>query len=281
MKKIALLLAVIMAALTLVGCSAGFMSESEMLKLSQNPELTITMTYEDANGIEKEFTLVYELHYEKAPITVTNFVNLVNDGFYNGSLISNCKVSSSPSATSSLYYISGGSYKLADGNKKVEKLEKDYYIKGEFKANEWMADDEEMLTHQLGNLVMDRTSGSSGFDTASTAWYICLSTYASNNGNYAVFGTLKSMSGKVYKTVSVEGEDETTEEKVVDFEIPSAEGLNSMFYADMMGMSSSSQSYTTNDDNGSVVKLPSIVITVNMTVNTFGVTFPQAKTIKK
>lgn len=274
MKKVALLLAVIMAALTLVGCSSGFMSDREMLKLTKNPEVSVTLSYTDSDNIQKEFTLVYELHYEKAPITVTNFVNLVQEGFYNGSVISGGSVSSSPRETNSFYYISGGSYKLAEGENKLDVLSKDYYIKGEFKANQWMVDDETPLKHELGNLVMSRTSGVSGFDTASTAWYICMSTWAKNDGNYAVFGTLKSMSGKIYKT----GEND---EKVVDLEIPAQTSMISVFYTDMMGLSTSSQSMKTTEEKSTTVKIPNITITVNMTVDTFGVTFPQAKTVKK
>ncbi len=274
MKKFALLLAVIMTALVLVGCSSGFMSESEMLKLTQNPEVTITMSYTDSNDIEKEFTLVYELHYEKAPITVTNFVNLVSEGFYNGSIISSANISSTPSATSTFYYIGGGKYKLAEGDSKVDVLSKDYYIKGEFKANLWMKDDETPLKHEIGNLVMDRTSGAGSFDTASTGWYICMSSWATRDGNYAVFGTLKSMSGKIYKT-------NENDEKTVDFEIASQSDMISVFYNDIMNMSASSQTMKTTEETSTTVKVPSLTITVNMTVDTFGVSFPKAKTIKK
>ena len=82
------------------------------------------------------------------------------------------------------------------------------------------------------------------------------------------------MSGKIYKT----GEND---EKVVDLEIPAQTSMISVFYTDMMGLSTSSQSMKTTEEKSTTVKIPNITITVNMTVDTFGVTFPQAKTVKK
>lgn len=258
MKKIALALVVCLVVGIMAGCTSGFMSEIEMLNVTQNPEVSITLSYTDAESVEKSFTMVFELHYDKAPITVTNFVNLVQEGFYDNTIIHTCNVSKV--STSDIYYIAGGKYELdseADQTSSKKSLiasTKDYHIKGEFESNGWTEND---LKHLVGALVMDRDSGVSGFDSANTGYYICMNDYNKRDGNYAVFGTLKSMSGKIG-----------------DREIPSQDSLISTFRDDMIGMSNTS---TATDADGNSVKIPNLTIVVTMTVNTFGVTYPTAK----
>ncbi|MEG1711295.1 MAG: peptidylprolyl isomerase [Clostridia bacterium] len=256
MKKLALVMTIIMALTLMFGCTNNFMSDNEMIKLTKNPEASMTLTYTDKNDVVKTFTMVYELHYEKAPITVTNFVNLIQEKFYNDSLIHYSNVSTS--SYDNIHYIEGGAYKKTKDEKIVEAINKKYTIKGEFKANEWKKND---LVHTIGNLVMDRTSGANGFDTASTMFYICLSDHNKRDGNYAVFGTLKGMSGKIGEQV-----------------IPMQDEIISTFLSDMASMTLT-QSVTDKDDNS--FKIPTYTIAISMTVDTFGTTFPSAKTIKK
>lgn len=258
MKKLAVVLVMCLVALVMVGCSEGFMSQGELLNVEKNPEVSMVLSYTDSSNVTKSFTLVFELQYKKAPITVTNFVNLVQEGFYNDTIIHTS--SASLNSNSDIYYIAGGVYKYVTNEETSKSVltaqKKDYTIKGEFESNGWGEND---LTHLIGNLVMNRTSGTTGFDSASTGFYICTSDYNKRDGNYAVFGTFKSMSGKIGDT-----------------EIPSQESMISTFFTDMRSLRNSS---TVTDADGNSLKIPSYTITVTMTVDTFGVTYPTAKHI--
>lgn len=66
MKKIQLATILFMAATVLIGCTGGQMG---------NPTATIQTNMGD---------MTLELYEERAPITVENFVNLSEDGFYDG-----------------------------------------------------------------------------------------------------------------------------------------------------------------------------------------------------
>lgn len=117
-------------------------------------------------GGESMGSFVVELYPEYAPITVANFIKLVEEGFYDGLTFHRIIDD---------FMAQGGapSDKTADT------------IKGEFAANgveNPLADN-----HERGVISMARTSV---YDSASSQFFICYSDkYASSlNGNYAAFG---------------------------------------------------------------------------------------------
>jgi len=218
MKKLLLLAMTFVMMFSFTACSGGsFLSEKDILDVTTNPEVTITLEYDldDGDGI-REVELVFELFYNKAPSTVANFIKLAKEGYYNGKIIDDATIED---GVGKLSYISGGRYDL-DENGKILDDKKNYSIKGEFIANKWESND---LTHEYGSLVMDRDFGSgAAFDTASTRFYITLNESVERNRNYCVFGKIKSSKYSIKKA----GEDKVS--------YPSADSLSEQFRQDML-----------------------------------------------
>ena len=113
--------------------------------------------------------IILELDGKEAPVTVANFVNLVNEGFYDGltfhRVISN-------------FMIQGGDPK-ADGTGGSPNK-----IKGEFESNGY----HNCIAHEYGVISMAR---SNDYDSASSQFFICNSnsdSVSALDGNYAAFG---------------------------------------------------------------------------------------------
>lgn len=266
MKKAVFALLVLMMVFSLTACQSGFIQPDAKV---QNPTAQIQLEYTDANDGLKTVTLQFELRYDKAPITVLNFVKLANEKYYDGLMIdSSTGLGSSSSFTTALQYIGAGKYRRQTAESKIlvnAQKEKsiDYKIKGEFAANGYDTND---LKNAIGALVMNRTSGPKNFDTASTEFYISLNAATTNNGNYAVFGQFKSMSGTVQP---VDAEEATTYEE--------AAGFYDWFLADMLAMSTASRKL----DDGKSVTVPSLFIAItSVTVDTHGATLPNPPTVK-
>lgn len=218
MKKIALLIAVIIMLLfSFAGCEPSFAAVSANVN---NPQAIITVSYTDSNNVSKSVSIKYELMYDKAPITVSNFVKLVKDNYYDDTIVET--VAGRGSNLSQLAYLLTGKYALRNNNY-VKLPEKKYTIIGEFTANNWVDKDEEAINDliiDIGSLVMFREPGAGKMNTADTQFYISLSNDNSRQGNYAVFG-------KVLGSSSVNGSH------IGEFE----EGIPSWFVSDMFATS--------------------------------------------
>ena len=112
-------------------------------------------------------TFTVELDREAAPITVNNFVSLVERDFYNGltfhRVIEN-------------FMVQGGCPK-GNGSGNAGS-----YIKGEFAANGY----DTPISHERGVISMAR--GGYSYDSASCQFFICVVDYPSLDGQYAAFG---------------------------------------------------------------------------------------------
>lgn len=128
---------------------------------NKNPIVTIQM--KDGGK------MTLELYPDRAPISVANFVDLVQAGFYNGLTFHRVVEN---------FMIQGGA---RSGSCAGEDL--GFTIKGEFKANGV----DTGLTHKRGAISMARTAVP---DSASTQFFICHRTVGSLDGDYAVFGML-------------------------------------------------------------------------------------------
>ncbi|MCI8308493.1 MAG: peptidylprolyl isomerase [Lachnospiraceae bacterium] len=109
-----------------------------------------------------------ELDADAAPITVTNFVNLVKDGFYDGLTFHRIIKG---------FMIQGGDPK-GDGTGGSDKN-----IKGEFSSNGV----ENNISHKRGVLSMARSMEN---DSASSQFFIVHADSAFLDGEYAAFGTV-------------------------------------------------------------------------------------------
>ena len=114
-------------------------------------------------------TMTAELYPEKAPKTVANFLKLADEGFFEG-LIFHRVIRG--------FMIQGGGF-----TEDMVQTEADA-IKGEFKANGFMAND---LKHTRGVLSMARTSDP---DSASSQFFVMHEDAPHLDAQYAGFGKL-------------------------------------------------------------------------------------------
>ena len=124
--------------------------------------------------INKEKKIHLALDMNNAPITVKNFVKLVQDKFYDGTIIHRIEKD---------FCIQGGGYYLEDNYVKEKKSLTDP-IKGEFSENGV----DNKLSHDVGVISMARTSVN---DSATSQFFLC-SGYKSKSldGKYAAFRIL-------------------------------------------------------------------------------------------
>ena len=159
MKKLFKFGMVMLLAISLVGCGGDNDSKDKKDDLlSGNHHAVIDV---------KDYGVIkVELNADEAPITVTNFVKLAKDGFYDG--LTFHRIING-------FMIQGGD---PEGNGTGGS---DETIKGEFSANGV----DNVLKHTRGALSMAR---SQDYDSASSQFFIMHETNASLDGQYAVFG---------------------------------------------------------------------------------------------
>lgn len=154
MKKLTALIALLaLLACMLCGCAGD-----DPLAAIPNPMATIRLS--DGK------TMRFELFVQDAPNTVANFVELANSGFYNGMRFFRIV----PGALVQ----SGDPYNNGTGGA-------GHVIQGEFASNGI----ENAIAHTRGTISMCRQSG---YDTASSQFFILQGNYPEYNGQYAAFG---------------------------------------------------------------------------------------------
>ena len=161
-----------MAALALAGCSTNDNSEdkndpSKGGTLEEPVDNAYKSGKHHATMTVKDFgTIKLELNADVAPITVSNFCQLVSDGFYNGLTFHRIIDG---------FMIQGGDPK-GDGTGGT-----DHTIKGEFIKNGV----QNVLQHKRGVISMAR---SKAYDSASSQFFIMQADNDSLDGLYAAFG---------------------------------------------------------------------------------------------
>lgn len=152
-KRIAWIVLTILLACLLGGCG-GEKPFSDV----PNPVATIELS----NGKSMRF----ELFVQDAPNTVANFIELANDGFYDGM---------------QFFRVVPGALVQSGDPTNTGTGSAGYTIQGEFSANGI----ENPIAHTRGTISMARQSGN---DTASCQFFIMLGNYPEYNGQYAAFG---------------------------------------------------------------------------------------------
>ena len=162
MKKIQLGVLLLILLIGLCGCSIKdlFIKENKSVLLMSD-KVNIEIDVKDYGKI------LLELDADTAPITVTNFVDLVNNKFYDGLTFHRIMKG---------FMIQGGDpeHNGSGGSKKT--------IKGEFKSNGV----ENNISHVRGVISMARSSNS--YDSASSQFFIVHEDSTFLDGNYAAFG---------------------------------------------------------------------------------------------
>ena len=120
-------------------------------------------------SVENYGKMTFDLDRENAPVTVDNFISLVNEKFYDGLIfhrvIENFMIQGGDPTGTGM----GGSSKN---------------IVGEFKSNGI----DNKLKHKRGVISMARSNNP---DSASSQFFICQVDCDYLNGNYAAFGTMR------------------------------------------------------------------------------------------
>ena len=160
MKKTIILLTIIL----LIGCGCSvkdlFIKENEEVKLLSG-KVNVEINVKDYGNIK------LELDADTAPITVTNFVDLIKSKFYDGLTFHRIMEG---------FMIQGGDpdHNGTGGSKET--------IKGEFSSNGVKNN----ISHVRGVISMARSSGSN--DSASSQFFIVHKDSTFLDGNYAAFG---------------------------------------------------------------------------------------------
>ena len=151
---------------TLSACGNNSTSDTT----NKNTEDLLSGKHHVAIEVSNYGTIEVELDADTAPITVTNFINLANSGFYNG--LTFHRVIDG-------FMIQGGD---PNGDGTGGSSEK---IKGEFKSNGV----ENNISHVRGTISMARSSAN---NSASSQFFIMQNDTPSLDGQYAAFGTVTS-----------------------------------------------------------------------------------------
>ncbi len=167
MKKIICTLALILSMTMLASCSGGSDVPEATPVPTADPALTqntISATIELEGGDEIEL----ELYPDLAPITVENFVELAEDGFYDGTIFHRVIED---------FMIQGGGYDEDLKQKKASTIE------GEFAANGF----ENSLPHTRGTISMARAQD---MNSATSQFFIVQKDSTFLDGQYAAFGVV-------------------------------------------------------------------------------------------
>lgn len=186
MKKIKKILIVMIMLTIMIGCAKDDKMQNEEKYLTG--KINIEMDIKDYGKIK------LELDADTAPITVTNFVSLVKDKFYDGltfhRIIEGFMIQGGDPQGTGM----GGSDKT---------------IKGEFSANGI----ENKISHNRGVISMAR---SQNMDSASSQFFIVHEDSPHLNGQYAAFGHVTSgieVVDKIATNVKVEDSNGTVDKE--------------------------------------------------------------------
>ena len=168
MKKKHLLLSIILLCILFSLTACGRQNSGNSSTSDGNTQLS--GKHHVAIDVNNYGTIEVELDADTAPITVTNFINLANSGFYNG--LTFHRVIDG-------FMIQGGD---ANGDGTGGSSEK---IKGEFKSNGVQNN----ISHIRGTISMARSSAN---NSASSQFFIMQKDTPSLDGQYAAFGTVTS-----------------------------------------------------------------------------------------
>ena len=191
MRKIVSVILLLAMALSLFACSKPD-------SLGLKPE-EIKDVVDIEMSVKNYGKMTFELYHDIAPITVKNFVSLVNDGFYNGTVFHRVVKN---------FMILGGDDN-GDGISGSSNV-----IKGEFSNNGYS----NPIKHERGVISMARTNDP---NSASSQFFIMHEKSPGLDGNYAAFGMMKDGFETLDKIANVatvansDGEKSVPVEKIV------------------------------------------------------------------
>ena len=190
-RKIGIAAAIILALFVVTGCQKQEETpkKSEQKKTEASEEL-LSGTHHAEIQVKDYGTITVELDADTAQITVTNFVNLAKDGFYDNLTFHRIMDG---------FMIQGGDPN-GDGTGGADQT-----IKGEFSSNGV----ENEISHTRGTISMARAQDR---DSASSQFFIVQEDSDYLDGNYAAFGHVTSgmeIVDQICKDVPVEDDNGT------------------------------------------------------------------------
>lgn len=190
-RKIGIAAAIILALFVVTGCQKQEETpkKSEQKKTEASEELLSGTNHAEIQ-VKDYGTITVELDADTAPITVTNFVNLAKDGFYDNLTFHRIMDG---------FMIQGGDPN-GDGTGGADQT-----IKGEFSSNGV----ENEISHTRGTISMARAQDP---DSASSQFFIVQEDSDYLDGNYAAFGHVTSgmeIVDQICKDVPVEDDNGT------------------------------------------------------------------------
>lgn len=190
-RKIGIAAAIILALFVVTGCQKQEETpkKSEQKKTEASEEF-LSGTHHAEIQVKDYGTITVELDADTAPITVTNFVNLAKDGFYDNLTFHRIMDG---------FMIQGGDPN-GDGTGGADQT-----IKGEFSSNGV----ENEISHTRGTISMARAQDP---DSASSQFFIVQEDSDYLDGNYAAFGHVTSgmeIVDQICKDVPVEDDNGT------------------------------------------------------------------------
>lgn len=190
-RKIGIAAAIILALFVVTGCQKQEETpkKSEQKKTEASEEL-LSGTHHAEIQVKDYGTITVELDADTAPITVTNFVNLAKDGFYDNLTFHRIMDG---------FMIQGGDPN-GDGTGGADQT-----IKGEFSSNGV----ENEISHTRGTISMARAQDP---DSVSSQFFIVQEDSDYLDGNYAAFGHVTSgmeIVDQICKDVPVEDDNGT------------------------------------------------------------------------
>ncbi len=226
-SKVLVVILAVMMLMTLTACdSSDFLSDKQVASLVSEygtPTMDVVLEYTLDDSVVT-VTLSYELQLETTPITVVNFISLVEDGYYDavteGDETTSHLIGTGFSSTNSLlagkYTVTQSTDEDVDDTYSLASS-LSYSILGEFVSNGYVIEvdedeeDEDITdynnTVELLCLAMYHGTTTSTFDDANGQFLIATSSVNTYNyQNYAVFAYLTNMKVEVDGELESDGE---------------------------------------------------------------------------
>lgn len=159
---------ILLSVVILTGCTDA----DEEKDMNTNPVATMVITSQTGEQLK----IKINLYPDKAPVTVDNFIQLANSGFYDGLHFHRIV----PGGC-----LQGGAYEFIQTDNGLTLTEPSREIKaieGEFASNGHPEND---IRHTKGTISMARTSDP---NSATSQFFLCVGDYPSWDGEYAAFG---------------------------------------------------------------------------------------------
>lgn len=169
-RKIGMIAAVLLAILVMTGCQKTEDTSTKSETQEESSKNLLSGIHHAEIQVKEYGTITVELDADAAPVTVTNFVNLAKDGFYDGLTFHRIMDG---------FMIQGGDPN-GDGTGGADET-----IKGEFSSNGV----ENEISHTRGTISMARAQDP---DSASSQFFIVHEDSTFLDGEYAAFGHVTS-----------------------------------------------------------------------------------------